>query len=117
MAVDVEEAGRHAEARRVDRPRSACTGQIAARGDLPVLNGKVAPEGGRAGAVDEQAAGNEKVKQNCHLKSVSKSCYFLIFYNIFRKKARGARLPRSAWSAPHPFLHKTPRAPSVRGAL
>ena len=92
-------------------------GQIAARGDLPVLNGKVAPEGGCAGAVDEQAAGNEKVKQNCHLKSVSKSCYFLIFYNIFRKKARGARLPRSAWSAQHPFLHKTPRAPSVRGAL
>ncbi len=31
MAVDVEEAGRHAEARRVDRPRSACTGQIAPR--------------------------------------------------------------------------------------
>ena len=68
MAVDVEEAGRHAEAHRVDRPRSACTGQIAARGDLPVLNGKVAPEGGCAIA---QAANDLLTIQNVEASFVA----------------------------------------------
>ena len=69
VTVDVEEAGRDAESRRIDRPGGACAGQIAASGDDAVLNGKVAGNGGRAGAVDQKTAANQNVEQNCHLKS------------------------------------------------
>ena len=70
VAVDVEEAGSDAEACGLDRPGGMCTGQIAARGNDAILNGKVAGDGGGAGAVDEKTAANQNIEQNCHLKSV-----------------------------------------------